>query len=79
MRRSIESENSCSERIWTEMEALRIRLFKNTAENKSMATAMEEALDRKDFGAASSMLPEMNRMLHRLTELYRVYRRNTRF
>ena len=79
LRRSIDSENSCSERNWTEMEALRIRLFKNTAENKSMATAMEEALDRKDFGAASSMLPEMNRMLHRLTELYRVYRRNTRF
>ena len=61
---------------WNRVNALRIYLAKDNAENKSLFTRITDALTKGDYDTASTLQVEMNEKVLELEALYAEYARN---
>jgi glutamine synthetase len=64
------------ERAWEEIQAIRLRLLKDTDGVVSLFTRIRSAIERGDHGETSALQLEMNQAVGELQERYRRYARN---
>ena len=61
---------------WTEINALRHNLLKDTFTTKSLFTRTKEAFNNNDFELASKLYLEIEDSMDELRNLYSIYKKN---
>jgi glutamine synthetase len=70
------ADNELDEQRWIKIQTLRQRSARDEVKDKSVFTAIREAIDRQEYRRASELQLRMVRMMQELRQLYQEYRRN---
>jgi glutamine synthetase len=74
--RLYDETNDLDVQRWRDIQYLRQRLMRDDLHEKSLFCQIREAVEQKDFAAASRLQLEMSRLIRSLREQYQQYRRN---
>lgn len=76
MERFSSEENEYDAANWKKVEELRTKIAKDDKSNKSIITQLEEAIEKADYDAASSLFLQLREYSKNLKKVYAAYRRN---
>ena len=73
---SAENGTDVDDKNWSEINALRIYLAKDSSAQKSLFTRLRDALTDSDYATASALQVEMAEKMEELKGLYDAYKKN---